>query len=69
MKQIVKQYGTRNTCNADETALLFKCIPNRSLALTNNKYFGGKQNKERIPVIIGRNMTGTEKLKFSIRFF
>lgn len=66
LKNILEKYDPKDIFNADETGLFFKCIPNRTLTFKNDKCFGGKNSKERITVMIGANMIGTEKLKLLV---
>ncbi|XP_053956218.1 tigger transposable element-derived protein 4-like [Anastrepha ludens] len=63
---IHENYNINYIFNADETALFFKCLPTKTLAFKNEKCFGGKQSKERITVLVGSNMTGSEKLKLLV---
>lgn len=60
--EIKKDYAPRDIFNADETGLFFKALPERTLALKNEKCSGGKFSKERITVLVCCNMDGTEKL-------
>lgn len=48
--------------NADETGLFYRCIPNKTLAFKGERCSGGKLSKERITLLIGANMDGSEKL-------
>lgn len=66
LKPILHQYTPRNVFNADETGLFFKCLPDKTLTFKNEKCFGGKHSKERITVMVGANMDGSEKLKLLV---
>ncbi|XP_033745700.1 tigger transposable element-derived protein 4-like [Pecten maximus] len=57
---IVSAYEPKNT---DETGLFFKCEPDKSLHLKGVKCHGGKKSKDRVSLLIGSNMDGSEKLK------
>lgn len=63
---LIRNYDKDNIFNADETGVFFKCLPNKTLAFKNEKCFGGKSSKERITVMVGCNMTGSEKLKLLV---
>jgi len=56
-------YEPQKVFNADETALFFKCLPDKTMAFIGEKCHGGKHSKERVTVLLAANMTGTEKLK------
>lgn len=59
---ILEEYDARNIFNADETGLFFECMPDRTFAYKGDACFGGKKNKERVTVLVGANMDGSEKL-------
>ncbi|GBM07231.1 Tigger transposable element-derived protein 6 [Araneus ventricosus] len=63
MIKILKDYKPENTFNADETALFFQCLPQKTLTFKKEKYFGEKQSKARLTDMLGANMTGYQKLK------
>ncbi|CAF4516529.1 unnamed protein product, partial [Rotaria sp. Silwood2] len=60
---IIGGYNEDDIYNTDETALLFKAIPDRSLVLKKEKCKGGKHSKERYTVLLCSNCSGTDKLK------
>ncbi|GBN68192.1 Tigger transposable element-derived protein 4 [Araneus ventricosus] len=64
--KILKDYKPENIFNADETALFFQCLPQKTLTFKKEKCFGGKQSKERLTVMLGANMTGHQKLKLLV---
>lgn len=66
LKKVLKDYTPDNIFNADETALFFKCLPNKTLTFKNDNCFGGKHSKDRITVMVASNMTGKEKLKLLV---
>lgn len=66
LPEIIKNYHPNNIFNADETALFYKCMPNRTMTFRNEKCFGGKFSKERVTILLGANMSGTEKLKLLV---
>ncbi|GBN10324.1 Tigger transposable element-derived protein 6 [Araneus ventricosus] len=63
LNKILKDYKPENIFNADETALFFQCLPQKTLAFKKEKCFGGKQSKARLTVMLGANMSGHQKLK------
>lgn len=63
LKRLLQKYQPKDLFNCDETGLFFKCLPNQTHAFKNDKCFGVKTGKERVTVLIGANMDGTEKLK------
>ena len=62
LKAICEGYEPENIFNADETALFFRALPNRSLVQKFQRAVGQKFAKERITVFLGASMAG-EKLK------
>lgn len=60
--QIIKHAQDRDIFNVDETGLFFKCTPAKTLAFKGEKCSGGKRSKDRITLLVGANMDGTEKL-------
>ncbi|GBL97555.1 Tigger transposable element-derived protein 6 [Araneus ventricosus] len=63
LSKLLKDYKPENFFNADETALFFQCLPQKTLTFKKEKCFRGKQSKERLTVVLGANMTGHQKLK------
>lgn len=59
---LMAQYNENDVFNADEGALFFKCLPGKTMALKNENCKNEKKSKERITMMVGCNMTGTEKL-------
>ncbi|XP_066139197.1 tigger transposable element-derived protein 4-like isoform X2 [Euwallacea fornicatus] len=60
---LLAPYDEKDIFNADETGLVFKCLPDKTLSFKNEKCYGGKLSKERVTCLLAANMTGTEKLK------
>lgn len=63
LRAALKEYSPADIYNADETALFYKLMPNKTLEFKGNKCFGGKSSKERITALLCTNSTGTDKLK------
>ncbi|GBM78016.1 Tigger transposable element-derived protein 6 [Araneus ventricosus] len=57
LSKILKDYKPENIFNADETALFFQCLPQKTFTFKKEKCFGGKQSKARL------DSTGHQKLK------
>lgn len=62
LPSILIDFDADDIFNLDETALFFKCLPNKTLTFRNDRCFGGKFSKERVTVLVGSNASGTEKL-------
>lgn len=60
--RLLEKYSAEDIFNADETALFFKMLPHKTLALKGEPCHGGKQSKLRITALLCANMTGSEKL-------
>lgn len=59
--EIFARYEAADVYNADETALFFRLLPNRTLALKHERCHGGKQCKQRLTVLLCVNMDGSDK--------
>ena len=58
-----KKYKPGDIFNADETALHYKLLPDKSLVLKGKENaHGGTRSKQWLTVLLAANMTGTEKL-------
>jgi len=66
LPSLLKEYDSNDIFNADEFGLFFKCTPDRTLTFKGDSCHGGKKSKERVTVMVGVNMTGTEKLKLLV---
>jgi hypothetical protein len=58
----LKNYGPDDIFNVDETGLFWRMLPSKTLAFKGEKCSSGKKSKERITVLIGSNMSGSEKV-------
>lgn len=63
LSEMIKTYDPKNIFNADETALFYKCLPDKTYEFKKEKCHGGKLSKERVTLLLAANMAGTEKLK------
>ncbi|XP_060603896.1 tigger transposable element-derived protein 4-like, partial [Ruditapes philippinarum] len=66
LTSLIKDYEPKNVYNIDEAGVFYKMTPNKTLEVKGTKCFGGKQSKDRITVLIGANMDGSDKLKLLI---
>lgn len=62
LQDYLRRYSPDDIFNADETALFFKLLPDRTITYKGDSCTGGKRSKERITVMVAANMAGTEKL-------
>lgn len=62
LEEMIQDRNPKDIFNVDETGLFYKCTPDRTLAFKDEKCHGGKLSKERITLLVGANMDGTEKL-------
>lgn len=62
LQQLLDSYEPKNIFNADETGLFYRCLPEHTYAIKNTSCHGGKLSKDRLTILIGANMDGTEKL-------
>lgn len=63
LAEVTGGYKPEDIYNADETALFFKCLPDKTLSFKGDKCHGGKASKHRLTLLLGVNSTGTHKLK------
>ena len=68
---LIKEYELDCVYNMDETALFYKCLPNRSYLNTNNDYKNARgtklmKAKDRTTVFVCTNATGTDKVPLSL---
>ena len=63
LPNILRGYNDDDVYNADETGLLFKALPDKSLVVTKDQCKGGKRSKERYTILLCSNWTGSNKLK------
>jgi len=61
--EILKNLDPEDVYNCDETALFYKCLPNKSLDIIGNPQPGSKTSKERVTVMFCCNSTGNDRRK------
>jgi hypothetical protein len=60
---LISLHELKNIYNVDETGLLFRALPTKSLVVKGENCTGGKMSKERLTVLLCGNMVGEmEKL-------
>ncbi|KAJ8865962.1 hypothetical protein PR048_033486 [Dryococelus australis] len=59
-------YADEDLFNADETGILFRLTPDRTLKFKGEKCVGGKLSKERITALVCANADGSEKRKLPV---
>ena len=59
----LENYKPQDVFNVDETGLFWKFLPDKTFTFRGECCRGGKKSKERITVMICRNMDGSEKLQ------
>lgn len=63
LPNILQVCSPGNICNANETGIVYKMLPDRTMEFKDVNCHGGKKNKERrITVKVCANMSGTHKL-------
>lgn len=62
LKSAIKDFSPDDVFNVDETGLFWQLLPNRTIAFKGERCTSGKKSKERITVLVGANMSGSEKL-------
>lgn len=60
---LLQDYHPDNVYNADETAFVFKMMPQRMYAFKREKVQGGSTSKDRLTLMLCCNMTGSHKVK------
>lgn len=60
--QLIEDRPAKDIFNVDETGLFYRCTPDKTLAFKGQRCSGGKHSKERITLLVGANMDGSEKL-------
>ena len=62
LAELISAYEPENVFNIDETGLFYNAMPTTTLS-THGDVHGGKASKDRVTILLGANITGTEKLK------
>jgi hypothetical protein len=59
---LLEQHKPCNVFNADELGLFYNLLPNKTYAFKGESCHGGRMSKDRMKVLTGANMDGSEKL-------
>jgi len=62
LDQLLNDYEEDDIFNADELGLFYSLLPSKTHAVKGRKLVNGKGNKIRVSLLMGSNMSGTEKL-------
>lgn len=62
LRKELGKYEPKDVFNLDETGLFWKLLPNKTMAFKGERCTAGKKSKERLTVVVGANMDGSEKL-------
>lgn len=62
LPKLMEGYDARDVFNADETGIFWRMLPEKTMAVKGDKSHGGNKSKERITLLVGANMDGSEKL-------
>ncbi|XP_072142055.1 tigger transposable element-derived protein 4-like [Dermacentor andersoni] len=66
LREYLAKYRPEDIFNADETALFYRLLPEKTLTFKDDDCAGGKRSKERVSVLIAANMTGTERYRLLV---
>ncbi|XP_064475752.1 tigger transposable element-derived protein 4-like [Ornithodoros turicata] len=66
MKKLLEEYEPANVYNVDEIALYYQLLLEKTLTFAGDTCTGSKHSKLRVTVLVGANMTGTDKLKLLV---
>ncbi|XP_072142094.1 tigger transposable element-derived protein 4-like [Dermacentor andersoni] len=66
LREYLAEYRPEDIFNADETALFYQLLPEKTLTFKDDDCAGGKRSKERVSVLIATNMTGTERCRLLV---
>ena len=61
LQPLLRQFSADNIFNLDEAGLFWRLLPNKTMSFRGERCTGGKKSKHRITLLIGANMSGTEK--------
>lgn len=66
LPELIRDYEPNDIFNADEAALFFKCLPEKTLKFRKETCHNGERSQHRVTIIVAANMSGTEKLKLLV---
>lgn len=62
LPDLISGYQPKDIFNMDECGLFFNLLPDKTYTYAGENCHGGKGSKERLTILVGANMDGTEKL-------
>ena len=62
----LESYAPQDIYNGDETALFYKCLPQRTYCKAGEKPAGSTKHKDRLTLLIITNMDGSDHRKLSV---
>ena len=75
LQPLLGQFSADDVFNLDETGLFWRLLPNKTMSFRGKRCTGGKKSKQRITLLVGANMSGSEKFppantprEFHVRF-
>lgn len=60
--EMIGDTDDKDVFNVDKTGLFYKCTSDKTMTFKKETCSGGQRSKERITVLVGANMDGSEKL-------
>ena len=63
LPKLIDGYQPRDIYNADETGLFYQLLPGKTLASKGDDCSGTKKSKQRVTLLLGANMDGTDLLR------
>lgn len=66
LRELLAPYSLNDVFNADETALYYKLLPDKTITYKDDSCAGGKRSKERITVMACANASGTERCRLLV---
>ncbi|XP_046659158.1 tigger transposable element-derived protein 6-like [Homalodisca vitripennis] len=63
LPDLIRGYNADDIYNADETGLVFKCLPDKTLTFKRDPCNRGKNSQDRLTVLLCNSSSGTDKLK------
>ena len=61
LQPLLGQFSADDVFNLDETGLFWRLLPNKTMSFRGERCTGGKKSKQRITLLVGANMSGSEK--------
>ena len=66
LPEILDTYSPDDIYNADETALFYKMLPHKTMAMRGDKCIGGKSSIDRLSILVASNSSGSDKLELLV---